>query len=187
MLPRLQGTIKLKAVSRLFGRTSRLQGRPALEDRPVCRHISATLLTLHKQILNKTPQINRHCLMWKHIISEICSVRERDATVAAFPYVQRYLHWSSVSCVPGTLPSLYIYSHNSLSPLTDKETEAQVIATCPKLSSCKWQSQVPNSESWALEFIFLTTSPHCLLSLTGNSFIKQIFDEHWLSEAIILS
>ena len=46
MLPRLQGTIKLKAVSRLFGRKPRLQGRPALAERPVCRHISATLLTL---------------------------------------------------------------------------------------------------------------------------------------------
>ena len=47
MLPRLQGTIKLKAVSRLFGRMPRMQGRSAWAERPVCRHISATLLTLH--------------------------------------------------------------------------------------------------------------------------------------------
>ena len=47
MFPRLQGTIKLKAVSRLFGRTPHLQGRSARAERPVCRHISATLLTLH--------------------------------------------------------------------------------------------------------------------------------------------
>ena len=46
MLPRLQGTIKLKAVSRLFGRMPRMQGRSAWAERPVCRHISATLLTL---------------------------------------------------------------------------------------------------------------------------------------------
>ena len=46
MLPCLQGTIKLKAVSRLFGRTPRMQGRSAWAERPVCRHISATLLTL---------------------------------------------------------------------------------------------------------------------------------------------
>ena len=48
MLPRLQGTIKLKAVSRLFGRTPRLQARSARAERPVCRYISATLLTLHQ-------------------------------------------------------------------------------------------------------------------------------------------
>ena len=46
MLPHLQGTIKLKVLSRLFGRTPRLQGRSAWAERPVCRHISATLLTL---------------------------------------------------------------------------------------------------------------------------------------------
>ena len=55
MLPRLQGTIKLKAVSRLFGRTPRLQERPALAERPVCRHISATLLTLQKPTLGFLP------------------------------------------------------------------------------------------------------------------------------------
>ena len=46
MLPRLQGTVKLKAVSRLFGRTPRLQGHSARAERPICRHISTTLLTL---------------------------------------------------------------------------------------------------------------------------------------------
>ena len=52
MLPRLQGTIKLKAVSRLFGRTPRMQGRSAWAERPVCRHISATLLTLQISIVS---------------------------------------------------------------------------------------------------------------------------------------
>ena len=47
MLPCFQGTIKLKAVSRLFGRTPCMQGRSARAERPVCRHISAILLTLH--------------------------------------------------------------------------------------------------------------------------------------------
>ena len=46
MLPHLQGTIKLKAVSRLFGRMPFLQGCPALAESPVCRQVSATLLTL---------------------------------------------------------------------------------------------------------------------------------------------
>ena len=55
MLPHLQGTIKLKAVSRLFGRTPCLQGRPALAERPVCMHISATLLTLQKPTLRFLP------------------------------------------------------------------------------------------------------------------------------------
>ena len=41
MFPRLQGTIKLKAVSRLLGRMPRLQARSARAERPVCRHISA--------------------------------------------------------------------------------------------------------------------------------------------------
>ena len=50
MLPRLQGTVKLKAVSRLFGRTPRLQGRSARAERPICRHISATLLTLQLNV-----------------------------------------------------------------------------------------------------------------------------------------
>ena len=40
MFPRLQGTIKLKAVSSLLGRTSCLQ-RLAQAESPVCRHISA--------------------------------------------------------------------------------------------------------------------------------------------------
>ena len=48
MFPRLQGTIKLKAVSRLLGRTPCLQARSARgAESPVCRHISATLLWLH--------------------------------------------------------------------------------------------------------------------------------------------
>ena len=47
MLPHLQGTIKLKAVSRVFGRTPRIQGCSARAKRPICRHVSATLLTLH--------------------------------------------------------------------------------------------------------------------------------------------
>ena len=38
--PRLQGTIKLKAVSRLLGRTPRLQARSARAESPVCRHVS---------------------------------------------------------------------------------------------------------------------------------------------------
>ena len=50
MLPCLQGTIKLKAVSRLFGRMPRLQGCSARAERPICRHISATLLTLHPSV-----------------------------------------------------------------------------------------------------------------------------------------
>ena len=47
MLPRLQGTIKLKAVSRLLGRMPHLQARSAQAESPVCRHISTTLLWLH--------------------------------------------------------------------------------------------------------------------------------------------
>ena len=51
MLPLLQGTIKLKVVSRLLGRMPRLQARSAPAERPVCRHISAypivAVLTLH--------------------------------------------------------------------------------------------------------------------------------------------
>ena len=54
MFPRLQGTIKLKAVSRLLGRTPRLQARSARTERPVCRHISTfsivAALTLQKKI-----------------------------------------------------------------------------------------------------------------------------------------
>ena len=45
--PSFARTIKLKAVSRLFGRTPHLQGRSARAERLVCRHISATVLTLH--------------------------------------------------------------------------------------------------------------------------------------------
>ena len=41
MFPRLQGTIKLKALSRLLGRMPRLQTRSARAERPICRHISA--------------------------------------------------------------------------------------------------------------------------------------------------
>ena len=48
MLPHLQGTIKLKAVSRLFGRMPHLQARSARAERSICRHISATLLNLQK-------------------------------------------------------------------------------------------------------------------------------------------
>ena len=40
MFPRLQGAIKLKAVSRLLGRTPRLQAHSAQAESPVCRHIS---------------------------------------------------------------------------------------------------------------------------------------------------
>ena len=47
MLPRLQRTIKLKAVSRLLGRASCLQARSAQAESPVCRHISASLLWPH--------------------------------------------------------------------------------------------------------------------------------------------
>ena len=47
MFPHLQGTIKLKAVSSLLGRTSFLQARSAQAESPVCRHISTTLLWLH--------------------------------------------------------------------------------------------------------------------------------------------
>ena len=51
MFPRLQGTIKLKAVSRLLGRTPHLQARSAQAESPVCRHISTfpivAALTLH--------------------------------------------------------------------------------------------------------------------------------------------
>ena len=47
MFPCLQGTIKLKAVSRLLGRTPHLQARSARAEKPVCRHISTTLLWLH--------------------------------------------------------------------------------------------------------------------------------------------
>ena len=48
MLPRLQVTIRLKAVSRLFGRMPHLQARSARAERSICRHISATLLNLQK-------------------------------------------------------------------------------------------------------------------------------------------
>ena len=40
MFPRLQGTTKLKAVSRLLGRTPCLQAHSARAESPVCRHIS---------------------------------------------------------------------------------------------------------------------------------------------------
>ena len=40
MFPRLQRTIKLKSVSRLLGRTPRLQARSAHAERPTCGHIS---------------------------------------------------------------------------------------------------------------------------------------------------
>ena len=39
MFPHLQGTIKLKSVSRLLGRTPHLQARSAQAESPVCRHI----------------------------------------------------------------------------------------------------------------------------------------------------
>ena len=51
MLPHLQGTIKLKAVSMLFARMPRMQGCLARVERPFCRHISATLLTLQCLLL----------------------------------------------------------------------------------------------------------------------------------------
>ena len=41
MFPCLRGTIKLKAVSILLGRTSCLQARSAQAESPICRHISA--------------------------------------------------------------------------------------------------------------------------------------------------
>ena len=44
MFPCLQGTIKLKAVSSLLGRTSCLQARSTWAESPICRHISASLL-----------------------------------------------------------------------------------------------------------------------------------------------
>ena len=51
MFPCLQGTIKLKAVSRLLGRMPRLQARSAHEESPTCGHISTfpirAALTLH--------------------------------------------------------------------------------------------------------------------------------------------
>ena len=51
MFAHLQGTTKLKAVSRLLGRTPRLQARLAQAESPVCRHISTfpivAALTLH--------------------------------------------------------------------------------------------------------------------------------------------
>ena len=51
MFPHLQGTIKLKAVSRLLGRTPHLQACSARAESPVCRHISTfpivAALTLH--------------------------------------------------------------------------------------------------------------------------------------------
>ena len=54
MFPRLQETIKLKAVSSLLGKTSCLQARSAQAESPVCRHISAfpivAALTLHSAI-----------------------------------------------------------------------------------------------------------------------------------------
>ena len=62
MLPRLQGTIKLKALSRLFGRMPRLQGCSAQADRPVCRHISATLLTLHRAV---SSQVGVWVVLWQ--------------------------------------------------------------------------------------------------------------------------
>ena len=55
MFPRLQGTIKLKAVSRLLGRMPRLQARSAWAESPVRRHISTfpivAALTLHRETL----------------------------------------------------------------------------------------------------------------------------------------
>ena len=54
MFPRLQGTIKLKAVSRLLGRMPHLQARSARAESPVCRHVSTfpivAVLTLHPTI-----------------------------------------------------------------------------------------------------------------------------------------
>ena len=51
MFPHLQGTIKLKAVSRLLGRTPHLQACSAWAESPVCRHVSTfpivAVLTLH--------------------------------------------------------------------------------------------------------------------------------------------
>ena len=47
MFPHLQGTTKLKVVSRLLGRTPRLQAQSARAESPVCSNISATLLWLH--------------------------------------------------------------------------------------------------------------------------------------------
>ena len=40
MFPHLQGTIKLKAVSRLLGRMPHLQARSAHTESPACGHIS---------------------------------------------------------------------------------------------------------------------------------------------------
>ena len=40
MFPHLQGTIELKAVSRLLGRMPRLQARSAHAESPACGHIS---------------------------------------------------------------------------------------------------------------------------------------------------
>ena len=54
MFPRLQGTIKLKAVSRLLGRTPRLQARSAHTESPACGRISTfpimAALTLHTPV-----------------------------------------------------------------------------------------------------------------------------------------
>ena len=87
MFPRLQGTIKLKAVSRLLGRMPRLQAHSAWADRPVCRHISATLLNLQKinakydcircvYLFNFTSEYNclrhgRNAVMWNSRLSGI--------------------------------------------------------------------------------------------------------------------
>ena len=62
MFPLLQGTIKLKAVSRLLGRTCPLEGHSAHEVSPACGHISTfpimAALTLQKNMRPFTYDLN---------------------------------------------------------------------------------------------------------------------------------
>ena len=63
MFPHLQGTIELKAVSRLLGRTCPLEGHSAHEVSPACGHISTfpimAALTLQKNMRPFTYDLNQ--------------------------------------------------------------------------------------------------------------------------------
>ena len=90
MFPRLQGTIKLKAVSRLLGRTPLLQARSAQAESPVCRHISTfpivAALTLHFSLSHSIfSSICLHCSLKKAFLP-LCYFWNSDSNGYLFPF-----------------------------------------------------------------------------------------------------